>query len=258
MSSEVTDWIPIGLAEHESVQSVLREAIAAWSDAWFPGRSLRVCATLPTLDEAAPWEGAPWRTWGEAVAISCPRKALSRLAERALDAKLDQLTIGDVDRQIIQAFEGRIIGDLAQRLDAALDVTTAPDARPRTLDAPFGGLGGLVLGVGEGQGAQLLSVAIPMKTLAPLCRALFPPASPALARLDKLTEALKPTAVPLEASLGRIGLSLADLRDLCVGDVLVTDVAIDDGAILRLADGEPLARADMIEQAGHRALALQG
>ena len=75
-------------------------------------------------------------------------------------------------------------------------------------------------------------------------------------QLDSLVSAIGATEVQIEARLGRAEISLADLRGLRTGDILVLDTAIEQGASLSVA-GQQIARASLTEVDGRHALSVQ-
>jgi flagellar motor switch/type III secretory pathway protein FliN len=255
--AQVSDWLPVGATAHKAVQAKIGAAVAAWSAQWFARRSLVATGFTPTMGEAAA-EADGWRIYREAVAVSRSPRAAGRLLDWALDASLEQSAVGRRDRQLVDAFERRMIEDLAARVEAALGGQGAARPAPSKVDAPHGPMGGLVVGVGEDGGGKLLSLAIPLAAVLPACKAALGPASRNRPGLDSLVEAFGDARLTIEAVLGSADIRLADLRTLAPGDVLVLNTGLAEAADLLMAgSGRAVARAALTDIEGRMALTLQ-
>ncbi len=257
MTGQPRDWLPLGATAHPGVCARIDAAVSAWSAQWFARRTLSAVSFTPTGGEA-PAEPAGWRVWRAAIAIGCSDRAAARLLDWALDANLGDQGPTRRDRQLIDAFERKLIEDLATKVEAALSVGGATLPAPAMVEAPLGPHGGLVVGIGDGCGATLLSLAIPLAAALPACRAALGRPSQARERLDSLRQALGEEQVVIEAILGQAEIRLADLRTLAPGDVLVLGTPLSGTAELSLVGGqEAFARAGVSEISGRMALTLQ-
>lgn len=259
MTEEVLEWLPVEATACAPVKSAIEGGVADWCEHWFAGRRVRVAGLTPTPKSApASTDEAGWRLFGQSVAISYPKKAATRLLEWALDVELERIVLTDVDRQLMQAFERRLIGDLAVRLETALGVGGGLRDLPANTIDPLGRLGGLVVSLADGQGLQLLSLGIPLATVLPLCKSSSARVDRQPVPLDRLMQALGPVTVSVDAMLGKAEITLSDLQGLSAGDVLILDVGLDDLARLTLPSSDStIAHAKLIDVEGHRALALQ-
>lgn len=265
MTQEAQTWLPLGVATRDAVQAAIGRAVADWADLWFPRPQVAVSGFKPTMGEPRDdADGSGWRVYRKTVAISCPRRSGSRLAGWALDAPLADLSPRKGDRRLLELFERTLIEDLALKVELALGVdgpAAAPASvhpQPQVLRNPFGKLGGVAVALTEDFGAPLLSLAIPLAALLPLCRASLAPAARKPAALASFAQALGSADLTIEATLGNAEVPVADLRALAPGDVLVLQRGLADAVDVSLAGSETtFARAKLIDLDGQMALALQ-
>ena len=226
--------------------------MATWARRWFGARPVAVTSFVTLAGPPPPDIDGDWRRHADLVAVKHSRVANSRLLERALDLSLEGLVLSEIDRRVIAALAQRVIEDLAATLKAALDVGTA------ALPDPLGPFGCALIGIAEGRD-QLLTVAIPLEALVRLRKAELAPASRSANPLAGVSEALQPTTVVLEASLGKVKLSLAELQGLSPGDIVVLDRVIEDGGEISLIESDVVfARATLSGSPnGHLALTVQ-
>lgn len=259
MSVNALPWLPVCGARRDVVQAAVGQAVADWSALWFARPPLAVASVLATHDAARDnADGAGWKLYGQAVAISCSTRASGRLAAWALDAPLDELSPRKGDRRLLDLFERRLIEDLAQTVERAIGVEGEGQGRPQLVRAPFDCLGGAVVELADEFGAPVLSLAIPLSAVLPMLRASLP-ASPRLGgRIATFAQALGGADLVIEASLGAAEVPVADLRTLAPGDVLLLTRGPEEAVDVSLAGSDnPFAQAKLIDLDGQMALALQ-
>jgi len=251
VNQNVVDWLPMGAVTSDAVRVKLEGAVDDWSRRWFARTSVGVGAVRSRAPGAL---GEDWRIPHQIVAVSHTPRALARLANWALDARLDLLEPTETDRQLVGLFEPRLLDDLVSSVEDAIGGPqqmngAAPD---------WSRLGGVEISLADSNGGALLTLAIPLTALLPLTKASLPARTRPRTGLEPIGKALHPTVVTVEASLGVAHVTLDELRGLSPGDVLVLDRRIDQGVELTLAgvDG-PLARAGLSELEGRLALILQ-
>lgn len=255
MSDGVQEWLPPEAAAQERVQGKIRLAVADWSARWFVNR--RLASGPPrSLQDGPAGEAPPWMLHGSAVALSLGRRSANRLLGWALDVDFDYLAQSDVDRDLLQAFEHRMLGDLIGAIEDALGLARGANVSPRTTSSPFGRLGGVQVPLLDDRGDELAMLALPLEPILSLCRspsAAFAKRPP----LDPIVAGFGETAVRIRADLGQSTISLAELRGLAPGDVLVFDRQLVEGVRVSVADSDhAFARAEIISDAGFLALAL--
>lgn len=259
MIQEAQTWLPIGVTARVAVQAAIGQAVAEWAALWFPRPQVSVSSFKPTLGEPRDdADGSGWRIYRRSVAISCSRRASARLAGWALDAELDPPSPRKADRRLLDLFERRLVEDLAYKVELACGLDGEAQPRPKGVRNPFGKLGGVAVGLADDFGAPLLSLAIPLPAVLPLCRSSLPAAGGKPARLASFAQALGSADLTIEAILGAAEVPVADLRTLAPGDVLVLKRGLSDAVDVSLVGSDSaFAHAKLIDLDGQMALALQ-
>lgn len=252
MSANVREWLPPGAAESGAARRLVGEAVGQWSAKWFV-RAEAATAGHAAVPGAAPRRQSGWRSAGAAATSQSAAEAL-RLAGLALGADPEQLVLSEADRDLIDRFSAMVAADLAASLEQAFGIDTAAAAAPA--DDPFAGNGGLVFTVNDRAERPLLQVAIPAAALVPFLKGAIAPPRRRGAPVARLGRAFESTPVAIEARLGATTLPLGELAGLAVGDVLILDRAIEDGAELAFArSGRPFAQGAIVP--GERAISLR-
>lgn len=222
-------WLPPGTC-HARVEQRIAEAVRDWSCAWMGDEIVDVCAA-GTYSRSSLSPGTLHFLARDASLIT-PANMVALLGQLALGiagsgdpTETDRPIIESVGREALEDLQNRMVRDLdlegSGNLVAATPTVTAGQRwtirRPGT-EFEFD----LVLS--EAQRTRLLLESLP------------PP--PAGGPLDSSVAALASLKVELGASLGRCAISIAELRSLSPGDVLLFDQPLD--AALPLAiDGAP-------------------
>jgi len=252
--SGVRDWLPANAAENDRVKAALDEIVERWARAWFSHTVLNVSGLVSFLQSAPRVEAdAGWRVGVSGLAVSASGRARARLCDWALNVRLSDHALTDVDQQLLERFEDKILEDLQARLEASLG-SALTEGGP---DGPFGDRGGVVATVSEPIGGGLLSIAVPLAAVLSLCR---PPSRPRsrTGRLDKIVDSIAPLPMTLDVLLGEAEVSLAELHGLAAGDVLVLGAALSDPGSVRLVNaGATVVRAKLTEIDGAVALVMQ-
>lgn len=235
------EWLPPGAFGEASFQAPVADAVGSWSSAWFSGPPLRLL-DLRALAPGRALGGArtEWRVCRDAVAVAHVPEILSALARRAMAADPGDAPVSDTDRELMEGFTQKLLEDLALRLEQALGAESAqPNAAPGT----SGPAGALLISIGERSPSSAhLSVAIPLDALVRFRKGRMPPPRPPAFPLATMRRAVGGIAVEIEADLGRTELSVAELRGLSAGDVVVLDRRFGDPAKLFLRGaGAPFA-----------------
>lgn len=257
MIEQVKDWLPHDVVTRDVVRITMDRAVAAWSKRWFAKSSYCVSSILPCVAEArGEADSSGWRLLSGAVAVACSSWGSQLLAEKALDASIDRAALCERDRHLIEGLEKRLLEDLALQIERTLEQEPDPMRAASRVRDPFYGGGGVVVRLGEASGVDVVSVAVPFSALLPLCRSSLGAPDRTPATLVGLTAALASVPVTLTATLGRVEVGLADLRNLGVGDVLVLDTGLEDPVQIVGPNADPLARAGLVNANGEIALML--
>jgi flagellar motor switch/type III secretory pathway protein FliN len=252
----VREWLPAAATLHDAVRAPVEASVGAWSRRWFAAPGCDAATITPVTGVRSDAGDAPWRVHGSTVATRLARGMTGRLAERALGRRPEGHAPTAGDRRVLAAFAERIVADLAAELETRGFVAAA-EAPPGEAADPFGPLGGALVRVGDGR-ETLVSAAIPREALVRVCKAGLPPRA-AQDRPARSIAVVAETAVRIEASLGSARLTLAELRGLSPGDVVVLDTLLDAGVELSPAPGcgAPALRARLGELGERLTLTLQ-
>ena len=252
MSTNVREWLPPGAAESGAARRLVDEAVGQWSAKWFV-RAEAVAAGHATARGAAPRRQSGWRSAG-AVATSQSAAEALRLAGLALGADPEQLVLSEADRDLIDRFSAMVAADLASSLEQGFGIDAAAAAAAPAED-PFAGDGGLAFTVSDRAERPLLQVAIPAAALVPFLKGAMAAPRRRGAPVARLGRAFESTPVAIEARLGTTTLPLGELAGLAVGDVLILDRMVEEGAELAFArSGRPFAQGAIMP--GESAISL--
>jgi len=259
VTGEVRDWLPVEAITREPLRKKITAAVEAWSGAWFAEARLSASRFVAAERQTRNLnDGADWRVYRRAFAISCSRRAAGRLVDWALDAEVDRASLSKSDRQLVQMFEQRLLEDLVARVELALGIESGALSDPCVIDDPLRPHGGLIVDVADEHGSTLLSLSAALRDLLPACKASLPATMPGTRKLQSLRAALAPTPVRIEAVLGSAQVVLTDMQSLATGDVLILDAALDAAAALRLTGSvHPFAKAQPTDTGAAMALTLQ-
>ncbi len=233
----VRDWAPSGLAGSRRLQDGLNEIVTAWRERWLGRGQLSVTAVA----EIGPGgRGSAEMILGPSASglrLTVSSRARGRLLDQCLDVRLAEQSLTDGDRGVLEQLQAAMFQDLFDRVDERLAGREAGDAAL------------LEVRVGDGYGDVLL-LALPCTATKGLWTS--PSQDGALKRpIASLAEALRETEVVVEAFLGEATLSLADLRALAPGDVLVLGTPLSHPSPVRLSRaGTTLGHAALSEAEG--------
>ncbi len=245
MTATVREWLPWGVLSHEAVRETLEQAVAQWSGQWFTAPYAGVAGVRATMAEPRPeGDGTGWRVYRTAVAVRAGRAALSRLVNRALDLGADALDPTPADLRIMAGLEDKILEALAETVERALGVAGRTRPVPEKPENPLGDDGGVVVSLAEPSGREVMTLAVPGEAIFRHLKASLERPAEKAARLRPLAEALAEVRISLEARIGKVELTLAELDELAVGDVLVLDTRLDEAVdIAGLASHDVFAKA---------------
>jgi len=246
-------WLPVEVAAREPVRAAIKAALLQWSAAWFTSQSLDLTRLRAYRPNETPDEGR-WLRFGCSIALSIAPSSLERLASWALDAPLDLLELTPNDQTVITNLQQAMLSDLSTQLEEALGIEERPPRdKPELTDRPLGGLGGVTASISAtGMSAK---IAVPLQAIVPFCQKQLPTPRRKALRPVRREVAVGSAKVRLRAELGGADITMADLRRLSPGDVVVLDRLLEDGpAIVAKGMAEPIAGAQMSE--GERGMIL--
>ena len=228
MTIGIREWLPGNVLDHGVVRQTVEQAIARWDAQWFAMPYAEVAATRAAAADPRPdADGTGWRVYRTAIAIRAGRAAFSRMVNRSLDLKTAPATVTEIDRYVLDRLEAKMLESLAEVLESAFGVDGAPNIAPDKPADPFSGGGGLLVSLADESGREGLTLAIPCDLAFRCVKASFARTSAVDAPLQPLGEVLADIVIPVEAQIGNVELTLAELNELAVGDVLILDQRLE-------------------------------
>ncbi len=214
----VRPWLPKGAFSDDAVKAALAEPLGRWSRRWFVREAAAVAAVSRPLDGGF---GSGRVVAGAVADAELPGTGKRRLLEAALDADLALLALGPDDHHVLDGLALRAVADLVAMLDDLLGAGRDDTVRLR-----------LAIAIGDG---DALVVTLPEHGLIPAMKARIG----AVRRLDTVprarAEALRPLPVTAQGVLGAAELSLDDVQELGIGDVVILDRPLSEPVELRVA-----------------------
>jgi hypothetical protein len=220
MNGGVSPWLPKNAFDPAAIKAVFAAPIAAWSNAWFA----RLAAAPSQLRPIRATASQTMQIRGEHVRLELTGIGKRQLLECALDVDLNDAPRSDCDNHLLDALLVDILNDLVNRLDGALE----GEAYDSTGDA-------VTLSVSLGT-VDVLEFDMAVPLLVPLLKAYLGGPSDSAIPLGSRSAALRATKVVAHGCLGNANISLDDLNQLAVGDVLVVDRRLDERVALKLAE----------------------
>jgi len=254
MSDSAKAWLPREALDAAPVRQRVAGAVEAWSGKWFAAGGLAATG-FEALRPGSPCRASGWRVYGSAVALAAGAPAMIPLAGLALGADPGRLVLSEVDRDIIGRFTTRIAADLALSLEQALGLDPPEDPGDIAVEDALPD-GGLLFGLADGAGAQVLHAAIPTAALVGFLKSTIKPARRPRPAVSRLARAIGATPVQIEARLGATTLPLGDLASLTPGDVLILDRPVAAGAGLTLLRSNRTFASGAIADRGERVALL--
>lgn len=210
-------WLPADALSPERVQPLLARMVADWSSHWFAKAEASIGPSFQD-DWPARSAEAGWRSIPGAAALALTPMAESSMAGAMLGANVPQNSMQGGDRLIVAHLAASSADDLLKRLGKI-----AFGAVPQ-IDQSSGELEGCTwwdISMGARKGALKLALHNDA-ALQMVKRQLSKAPAP---RLDMLAKGVARHEIQIAADLGRCELSLAELEELAIGDVLVLDRA---------------------------------
>ena len=224
MIGQVREWLPCDVLTHGVVRESVGQAVAAWSARWFTGPCASVAAMkYATGDPRNEKDETGWRIYRTAVAVRGTRQAFSRMVDRALDIEALPAELSEADRLLLASFGRAMIEDLVAELEHAFAIPGEMKSEPEKVADPLRDAGGLVVSLADPAGRDILTLAVPADVVVPSVKAHLGPAVRRTENLPPLSEPLRAVTMAVEARVGRVELTLAELNELAVGDVLILD-----------------------------------
>jgi hypothetical protein len=291
---EVQPWLLLGERRRRSLENRIRTAAERWAAHWVAGTVTLSVAVEPAAQNPTPEYGdqiagrrntirfGARGSSGEWLAeLRVPHHLVAWAAglgavEFSATADLDEMSplgtsplprlqspLGEIELELMRGFWETLIPQAVDAPLECLDDAYAEEAR-RAL-AKYGLR--VVCAFGPAPGCSIQSTLSPttVATLLAERRVSYVGQSPLgtspLPWLQSLTSrrsALAQAPVPLDCCLGSVQVPVRDLHSLQIGDVLVTDIALDGHAELRVRNKpRPIAAGTLGEVDGRKAIKVE-
>src|SRR6201999_575280 len=123
----VFDWLPANAMENDRLRGKVSQALESWRQTWFPAFAVSVSGLSAATGAASLADDETgWRLGDRSIALHCSTRAKTRLAEAAADVRLSDYSLKDIDRQLLDRFQNKLLDDLLSRLGSALGAPTTP------------------------------------------------------------------------------------------------------------------------------------
>lgn len=241
MSGQARDWLPTGAFTLDAVRASLAPWIAHWSDRWFLNVKAEIGSVRPSKQNSRSAHSLTLRGATTEAVLSGPGKR--SLLEAALNTDLSGAVLAVSDHEILNSFASEAVKDLLAIVDNALGDECDRDSPKLSV----------VILVGGGETIEMI---VPSSSLVQAIKRTVP-STQNLRKATPRIEALKPVKLVAEGLLGRADLTLDDLRNLSIGDVVVLDVALESPVELRLrGTRKRIARGKMMRTNGRVSIQL--
>jgi flagellar motor switch/type III secretory pathway protein FliN len=156
--------------------------------------------------------------------VELPGRGKRNLIETLLGTDLSNRPLGEGDHKLLDAFIREAVSDLLSHVDEM----AAGKGRDGTMVT-------ISLFIGP---REIGALRIPDHVLVPAMKAAIGRSLTSESPPRSYVEALRPIPLSVEAILGQVDLTFADLKTLAVGDVIVLDSGLQDPVEVRLAGSE--------------------
>lgn len=264
---EVQPWLLLGERRRRSLENRVRAAGERWAAHWVAGTVTVSVAVEPAAKNSTPEYGdrktirfAVRGKSGEWLAeIVVPRRLVAWAAglgamEFSASADLDDTSpVDEIELELVHGFWGMLI-PRAQAVDASLECLDSTHAEEARLALAKRSVRAACV-FGPAPGLCIQSILSPTTVAALLAewRGGYVGES-----LISRRSALAQAPVPLDCCLGSVQVPLRELHSLRIGDVLVTDIALDGHAELRVrSKPRPIAAGTLGEVEGRKAIKVE-
>lgn len=235
-------WLPKDALTPASFERAIKSLVDEWGRHWFATVQANCRIKLREIGNAEPSETS-WRSCSGEFGISVAGAGRIAIAEAMLERTISGSAIQTADQPILTDITDRCLDDLLARiskiaaLDCNLDVSSKAVAAKDAMSWD----------IGLREGRTGLTLVISRGALVRWRRSFAPSAE--LPMLGRIQAALLPQPVALSLEVGRGSLTLAELDQLAIGDVVLLDRGVDAPLGL-LAAGRPTGITAALRQDG--------
>lgn len=241
MGREIS-WLPRDALTPSSFERAIKSLVGEWGRHWFAKVEAKCRIKLREIANAEPGETS-WRSCSGEFGISVDGAGRLAVAEAMLDRKISGSAIQSADQPILTDIADRCLDDLLARVSKIVALASNLDVSWEAVAAE----GAMSWDIGLRDGRAGLTLVVSRATLVRWRKLIVPSAE--LVTLGRIHEALLPQPVALSLEVGQGSLTLADLDQLAIGDVVLLDRGVDAPLGL-LAAGRPTGITAALRQDG--------
>jgi flagellar motor switch/type III secretory pathway protein FliN len=247
MTISTSRWLPPDALSPERVQPLLARIVDAWSGHWFAGAR---AAEAAAFRDNGPRETG-WRSLPNVASIALTADASAAIAGAMIGATVPRANLRPGDRTIVEHLASTCADDLLRRLgEIASPGSRAVEIARGQMDLPDCSWWELLVGPEK----RRVKLALARSTMIELIRRQLP--APDNRPLQSRRKGLAGQRIAIDAELGRCPISLADLQDLSIGDVLIVDRSTNTPVDVRVNGLASPLRAALESDEGMTALIL--
>lgn len=246
MTPQVAPWLPANSFTPEAIETALVGAIGGWATEWLGDAD----ALTPIFRSSA---GRPLSSQGQidvshaSVELSLPGRGKRGLLELALKKPLQAIELSLGDHALLDDFSRKMSDDLCRHIARYFEADRFRDLSDKRI---------MVAICGRDR-ADIWQMSLPRVLLVgAIKRRSF--ATGFKPSIGQRRDALAAKRVVLDAVLGGVAVTVRDVEELAIGDVLVLDRELNAGVELRLRPAQRLVATGALEKRdGHVAVRLE-
>lgn len=222
MADAVREWFPKDALTVDRIGLALRECLQGWRDRWLAtqGLGISVKASAPMSAQAAQNAVLHARTYAH---LSLPAPGKRYLLEHVLGETLSGRDLTADDHRLLDELAGKAAADLVDSLDALLKFPLAASEPKENLSIVI-------------DGQEIFRFAYSLDSMIAQVRRTMSGASRCAPAFVSRTRAIGACRAEVQSLLGSVALTIEELHELGVGDVLILDSRLDDPVSLQLRE----------------------
>jgi flagellar motor switch/type III secretory pathway protein FliN len=248
VTQQSLDWLPSNAFGDSRIADLIDQSVQLWSKRWFArvGFGPSQLTTHKRGSRAATGK-VVWKSYDSGMAVGLAEGAHNALARMALDGRKDNTGLLSTDQSLLNKYANAILNDLVSAIVEALAIKPK-DARAMTGSFDDGDY--LEINLKSGAAGTVVKIAMPTNAIVPLRKSFAQSqarSNPAPVPMSALIEAER---LAVRSVLGSAVMSVAEVRSLGIGDVIVLDTMLDDPVELISRKSGQMFAAAQISQNG--------
>lgn len=249
MTQQSLDWLPSNASDDSRISDLIDQSVQLWSKRWFArvGFGFSQLATHKRGSRAATGK-VVWKPYDSGMAVGLAEGTHNALARMALDGRKDNTGLSSNDQSLLDKYAKAILSDLVYALAEALAI------KPQGAGAATGSFDDgeyLEINLKNGAAGPVVKIAMASNVIVPLLKSFAQSqarGAPVSVPISALIEAER---LAVRSVLGSAVMSVADVRSLGIGDVIVLDTKLDDPVdLVSRKSGQMFAAAQISQNEG--------